>query len=241
MRYPHTYSLLVVLSIFAVLALSGCDSASIRPNPQEPPLAEIPATLIDITPETFIVAAPPEEEVAEEEVAEESAAVSSEPANNAPDNASDSASDTASDTTSGAKQADQNAEAETVEAARPEEPSLESLIYPAYFALDDYQLSEEDKSRLTKLAEQMTRPENSHLRLRIEGHCDDRGTREYNFALGERRAASVARFLKIKGLAASRIHTISYGKERPVAFGTSEAVRAQNRRAQMIIMMEAKN
>lgn len=237
MRYPHTYSLLVVLSIFAVLALSGCDRASIRPNPQEPPMAEIPATRIDITPETFIVAAPPEEKIPEEEVAEESAPVSSEPANNAPDNASDTASDTAS----GAKQADQNAEAETVEAARPEEPSLESLIYPVYFALDDYQLSEEDKSRLTKLAEQMTRPENSHLRLRIEGHCDDRGTREYNFALGERRAASVARFLKIKGLAASRIHTISYGKERPVAFGTSEAVRAQNRRAQMIIMMEAKN
>ena len=237
MRYPHTYSLLVVLSIFAVLALSGCDRASIRPNPQEPPMAEIPATRIDITPETFIVAAPSEEKIPEEEVAEESAPVSSEPANNAPDNASDTASDTAS----GAKQADQNAEAETVEAARPEEPSLESLIYPVYFALDDYQLSEEDKSRLTKLAEQMTRPENSHLRLRIEGHCDDRGTREYNFALGERRAASVARFLKIKGLAASRIHTISYGKERPVAFGTSEAVRAQNRRAQMIIMMEAKN
>ena len=74
MRYPHTYSLLVVLSIFAVLALSGCDRASIRPNPQEPPLAEIPATLIDITPESFIVAAPPEE--TEEQTAEETAPVS---------------------------------------------------------------------------------------------------------------------------------------------------------------------
>ncbi|MGB1367621.1 MAG: OmpA family protein, partial [Candidatus Puniceispirillaceae bacterium] len=147
----------------------------------------------------------------------------------------------ASDTASEAKQADQKVEDETVETARPEEPSLESLIYPVYFALDEYQLNEEDKLRLTSLAEQMLQPENSHLRLRIEGHCDDRGTREYNFALGERRAASVARFLKIKGLEASRIHTISYGKERPVAFGTSEAVRAQNRRAQMTILMGAKN
>ena len=235
MRYPHTYSLLVVLSIFAVLALSGCDRASIRPNPQEPPLPEIPATLIDITPESFIVAAPPSE--AEEQPAEENTAVTSEAADNAPDTSGEEVSDTASE----AKQADRKVEDETVETARPEEPSLESLIYPVYFALDEYQLSEEDTLRLTSLAEQMLRPENSHLRLRIEGHCDDRGTREYNFALGERRAASVARFLKIKGLEASRIHTISYGKERPVAFGTSEAIRAQNRRAQMIILMEAKN
>ncbi len=235
MRYPHTYSLLVVLSIFAVLALSGCDRASIRPNPQEPPLPEIPATLIDITPESFIVAAPPSE--AEEQPAEENTAVTSEAADNAPDTSGEEVSDTASK----AKQADRKVEDETVETARPEEPSLESLIYPVYFALDEYQLSEEDTLRLTSLAEQMLRPENSHLRLRIEGHCDDRGTREYNFALGERRAASVARFLKIKGLEASRIHTISYGKERPVAFGTSEAIRAQNRRAQMIILMEAKN
>ena len=235
MRYPHTYSLLVVLSIFAVLALSGCDRASIRPNPQEPPLAEIPATLIDITPESFIVAASPAE--TEEQIAEENAPVSSEAADNAPDTSGEAVSDTASE----AKHADQKVEDETVETARPEEPSLESLIYPVYFALDEYQLSEEDKLRLTSLAEQMLQPENSHLRLRIEGHCDDRGTREYNFALGERRAASVARFLKIKGLEASRIHTISYGKERPVAFGTSEAVRAQNRRAQMTILMEAKN
>ena len=235
MRYPHTYSLLVVLSIFAVLALSGCDRASIRPNPQETPLAEIPATLIDITPESFIVAAPPEEK--EEQRAEENAPVSSETANDAPDTSGEGVSDTASE----AKQADQKLEDETGETARPEEPSLESLINPVYFALDQYQLSKEDKFRLTSLAEQMLRPENSHLRLRIEGHCDDRGTREYNFALGERRAASVARFLKIKGLEASRIHTISYGKERPVAFGTSEAVRAQNRRAQMTILMGAKN
>ena len=235
MRYPHTYSLLVVLSIFAVLALSGCDRASIRPNPQEPPLAEIPATLIDITPESFIVAVPLEE--TQEQTAEENAPVSSEAADNAADTSGEAVSDTASE----AKQAEQRVEDETVETARPEEPSLESFIYPVYFSLDEYQLSEEDKLRLTSLAGQMLRPENSHLRLRIEGHCDDRGTREYNFALGERRAASVARFLKKKGLEASRIHTISYGKERPVAFGTSEAVRAQNRRAQMTILMGAKN
>ena len=70
----------------------------------------------------------------------------------------------------------------------------------------------------------------SNLRVTIEGHCDERGTREYNLALGERRAAAVKNYLVALGLAASRIETISYGKERPIAFGSNEAAWAQNRR-----------
>jgi peptidoglycan-associated lipoprotein len=126
----------------------------------------------------------------------------------------------------------------------PEEPpeeALETLISPIYYALDDYTVSFEDKMRLNALAKRLNQPENRHLSLRIEGHCDDRGTRDYNFALGERRAAAVAQFLRAQGVDGSRILTISYGKERPVALGTSEAIRAQNRRAQMIIMLGAKN
>ena len=95
--------------------------------------------------------------------------------------------------------------------------------------------------RLNELAKQLNLPKNRHLKLRIEGHCDDRGTRDYNFALGERRAAAVAQFLSAQGVKDTRIHTISYGKERPVALGTSEAIRAQNRRAQLIIMLGVKN
>ena len=65
----------------------------------------------------------------------------------------------------------------------------------------------------------------------IEGHCDERGTREYNLALGERRAQAVKNVLVASGIPASRISTISYGKERPAVVGSSEEAYAQNRRA----------
>ncbi len=64
----------------------------------------------------------------------------------------------------------------------------------------------------------------------IEGHCDERGTREYNLALGERRANAVKDYLIAQGISASRIRTISYGKERPVALGSNDAAYSQNRR-----------
>jgi peptidoglycan-associated lipoprotein len=65
----------------------------------------------------------------------------------------------------------------------------------------------------------------------IEGHCDERGTREYNLALGARRANSVKRFLISQGVSAANIKTISYGKERPAVEGSNETAWAQNRRA----------
>jgi len=67
--------------------------------------------------------------------------------------------------------------------------------------------------------------------VRIEGHCDERGTREYNLALGERRAQAVANYLAAAGVDASRMQTISYGKERPAMVGSDETAWAQNRRA----------
>jgi peptidoglycan-associated lipoprotein len=67
------------------------------------------------------------------------------------------------------------------------------------------------------------------VRVRIEGNCDERGTREYNFALGARRAEAVRSFLLARGVAAGRITTISYGKERPIDPGTGEAAWARNR------------
>ena len=65
---------------------------------------------------------------------------------------------------------------------------------------------------------------------RVEGHCDERGTREYNLALGERRANSVKDYLVAAGVNPDRIKTISYGKERPVALGSTDAAWKQNRR-----------
>jgi peptidoglycan-associated lipoprotein len=72
-------------------------------------------------------------------------------------------------------------------------------------------------------------------RVVIEGHCDERGTREYNLALGERRANSAKNYLINSGIAANRVTTISYGKERPVALGSNEAAWSQNRRAVTVV------
>ena len=69
----------------------------------------------------------------------------------------------------------------------------------------------------------------------VQGYCDERGTREYNLALGERRANAVKQFLVSKGIAADRISTISYGKERPAVLGNNEAAWAQNRRAVTVV------
>ncbi len=69
----------------------------------------------------------------------------------------------------------------------------------------------------------------------IEGHCDERGTREYNLALGERRATAVKNYLVADGIPADRIKTISYGKERPAVLGSNEAAWAQNRRGVTVV------
>ena len=69
----------------------------------------------------------------------------------------------------------------------------------------------------------------------VQGYCDERGTREYNLALGERRANAVKQYLISKGVAANRISVISYGKERPAVLGNNEAAWAQNRRAVTVV------
>ncbi len=77
--------------------------------------------------------------------------------------------------------------------------------------------------------------EHSSVSVVIEGHCDERGTRAYNLALGERRAAAAKNFLTSLGVNASRVTTVSYGKERPAAVGSDESSWAQNRRAVTVI------
>ena len=231
MRYPHTYSLLVVLSIFAAFALAGCDRASIRPYPSEPTLPEVPATLIDIIPEDMVIAEPEESETMED---------SERPADKQTPTENQNNEATSTDSVNNSQLSPEDNSEIPEEGQAPPEPALKSLINPVYFDLDAYNISVEDKLRLNKLAERLGRPENQHLNLRIEGHCDDRGTRDYNFALGARRADAVARFLKAQGVEADRIQTVSYGKERPVALGNSEAVRAKNRRSQFMILIGPK-
>ena len=75
-----------------------------------------------------------------------------------------------------------------------------------------------------------------NVRITIEGHCDERGTREYNLALGDRRANAAKNYLAARGVSADRMSTISYGSERPVAVGSDEGSWAQNRRAVTIVL-----
>ena len=73
------------------------------------------------------------------------------------------------------------------------------------------------------------------LKITIEGHCDERGTREYNLALGERRANAVKNYLVALGIPAARVTTISYGKERPAVVGSTESAWSQNRRGVTVV------
>ncbi len=98
-----------------------------------------------------------------------------------------------------------------------------------FFEFDSSTLSAEAESILRAKAEWMRR--NPSLAIVIEGHCDNRGTTEYNLALGERRAESVKGFLIDLGIAETRIRTISYGEERPLIPGDNEEAWAKNRRA----------
>ncbi len=75
----------------------------------------------------------------------------------------------------------------------------------------------------------------SEVSLTVEGHCDERGTREYNIALGERRAQAMKNYLIGLGVEAGRLSTISYGKERPAVLGSNDAAYAQNRRAVAVV------
>lgn len=98
-----------------------------------------------------------------------------------------------------------------------------------FFGLDSSSLTNEAKATLDRQAKWLM--DHSKFAITVAGHCDERGTKEYNIALGERRAESVRRYLVSKGLDASRIETISYGKERPAVIGNNEQAWAQNRRS----------
>lgn len=102
-----------------------------------------------------------------------------------------------------------------------------------FFDFDKAVLKPAAQRTLTRQAEWMKQHPN--VTVTIEGHCDERGTREYNLALGERRATAAKNFLVALGISPSRISTISYGKERPAALGHNEAAWSQNRRSVSVV------
>lgn len=102
-----------------------------------------------------------------------------------------------------------------------------------YFEFDSAVLTSDSQAMLKKKAGWMKA--NSGTRAVIEGHCDERGTSEYNLALGDRRAESAKTFLVNLGISASRMTTISYGEEKPMDTGSSESAYAKNRRAHFVL------
>lgn len=102
-----------------------------------------------------------------------------------------------------------------------------------YFAFDSSVLRQESQAVLRQQAAWLQR--NPNVVAVIEGHTDERGTREYNLALGERRADAVRSFLVAQGVSSERLRTVSYGKDRPAALGADERAWAQNRRGVTVI------
>jgi peptidoglycan-associated lipoprotein len=102
-----------------------------------------------------------------------------------------------------------------------------------FFALDSYSLSPEARATLEAQAQWLN--SNASVNVTIEGHADERGTREYNLALGERRATAARLYLESRGVASARMQTISWGKERPEVVGSGEESHARNRRAVTVV------
>ena len=125
----------------------------------------------------------------------------------------------------------------TVEAAMKEETSLDyesKAIFTnatVYFEFDKFNLNSKSLQTLKSAVAAMK--DNSSIKITISGHADERGTREYNLALGQRRAESVRDYFAINGINANRIMVKSYGEERPILDGSNEASYSKNRRAEI--------
>ncbi|MFO7666144.1 MAG: peptidoglycan-associated lipoprotein Pal [Desulfobacterales bacterium] len=118
--------------------------------------------------------------------------------------------------------------------AREKAAAMQALMNEdVYFDYDSAALSPAAQEVLRKKAVALNKY--SNISITIEGHCDERGTNEYNLALGERRAESAKKFLIDLGLAASRFTTISYGEEKPVDAGSNEEAWSKNRRAHFVL------
>ena len=121
--------------------------------------------------------------------------------------------------------------AATTPAPAPEVPELKAV----FFDLDRWELREDARGALKQNAEQLNASAQQWTRLTIEGHCDERGSDEYNMALGERRAGVVSRYLKDLGVPASRLSAVSFGEDRPAAPGHDESAWQKNRRAELTL------
>lgn len=112
-----------------------------------------------------------------------------------------------------------------------EDPFAGELQMIIYFEFDSSEIRPQDQDLVARHAMELAG--NSRASVRLEGHADERGSREYNIGLGERRSQAVRQMLMIQGVSAAQISTVSFGEERPASFGSSESDYAQNRRVEI--------
>lgn len=120
---------------------------------------------------------------------------------------------------------------ETVDANAAALAALANIATVYYFDFDEATLTAESRSSLDAAAPALKA---AAVSVRLEGHADERGTPEYNLALGERRAQAVANYLGLQGVDAAKLEVISYGEEKPVMTGSDEASWAKNRRVELV-------
>ena len=116
----------------------------------------------------------------------------------------------------------------------PEVLQLVQNFQKVYFELDQSILSEDGEQALGQNVQILQ--ENPNIRIEIQGHADQRGTTEYNLALGQRRAETVAKYLSVSGVDSSRLKVVSYGEERPLMEAPSESAFSKNRRCEFVIV-----
>jgi peptidoglycan-associated lipoprotein len=109
------------------------------------------------------------------------------------------------------------------------------MLETVYFDFDKSDLRQDARNVLTKNAEMLLKTKQGAI-VKVEGHCDERGSAEYNLALGERRAMSALQYLLTLGVQPDRLSIVSYGKEKPAVQGDDEAAWAKNRRAEFVLV-----
>lgn len=146
------------------------------------------------------------------------------------------------DTTDAAKEVAKTDTREAPEAGQglPDPGTVETMtLERVHFDLDQHNLTQEAKDILGRNAEILR--EHPSVKVRVEGHCDERGTTEYNLALGEKRASAVRDYLVNLGVASTSLITLSLGEEKPLEHGSTEAAYRMNRRAEMVVIEGSDN
>lgn len=186
--------------------------------------------LLTLAAATFLLAACETASTISEEAASSADSGATSASSSSTSTASEASSSTSSSSSSSSAASAAAAEASALEQARGELMTIGDTVL---FGFDSSALSADAMATLDKQAAFLNAK--PALRVKIEGHADERGTREYNLALGERRASATRDYLVARGVDGSRIRIVSYGKERPAVVGSNEEAWAKNRRSVTVL------